>query len=631
MKKQHIWIGGVILMCLFAAATWAVTHPGFAVAQLQDYVLRKTGRDLAVGGDVKLAFSPELSIGLADVTLSNPKGMGGVFANVGNVRLPIRYGDLFRRKLKIERFSLENAHFNFLINGQGQGNWSMGDGIPGDGTVKSDKTATEDKPLEFLIESSAVSYLDERSGQAFSLENASGKVETSKNGEIDLAGTTALNSQFAKIEAHLKSLPRVSEDGSPADIAIRSPALDLNFSGRLGTHNSLALVGTVDASSPDLRALAKWLGNTMGGDAGLKKFSLTSAVDSSGSVFNLSKANIGIDGMQASGTLSADFSNKIPQISGSLSTNKLDLDAYLISSSGGAAKAESESWSVVSNTFKALRGIEGELSLSAFLISWKGAEWGPVELSTRLKGGVLTADFQDATLYGGKGTGKIEIDASKDIPDLTLDFDGRDMIGDKFFAQLIGLNWLKGTTALKTSLTASGQNQQELMSSLKGALNIAISNGEIKGVDIMDAVSKVSAAILKGWADAPNKFTAFDTALANFSLADGVATSTDIAIANPQVSVTGAGEVDMLRRAVDLKFDPHLATGDGETTSLPVKIAVKGPWDSPKIYPDVNGVLDNPEAAYKSLQDMGLPEVSGKDVKKAEKKAGKILKKLLGN
>ena len=44
MKKRLVWIGVVIVLGLFAAGAWIFIQPGFAVAELQDYVLRKTGR-----------------------------------------------------------------------------------------------------------------------------------------------------------------------------------------------------------------------------------------------------------------------------------------------------------------------------------------------------------------------------------------------------------------------------------------------------------------------------------------------------------------------------------------------------------------------------------------------------------
>ena len=84
----------------------------------------------------------------------------------------------------------------------------------------------------------------------------------------------------------------------------------------------------------------------------------------------------------------------------------------------------------------------------------------------------------------------------------------------------------------------------------------------------------------------------------------------------------------MLRRALDFKFDPKLVTGSNETTGLPVQVAVKGPWQAPKIYPDVEGIFDDPEAAYDTLRDLGVSE---KTFKKIGKTGKKLFKDLFGN
>jgi AsmA protein len=44
-------------------------------------------------------------------------------------------------------------------------------------------------------------------------------------------------------------------------------------------------------------------------------------------------------------------------------------------------------------------------------------------------------------------------------------------------------------------------------------------------------------------------------------------------------------------------------TGDPVGFGIPVMI--EGPWDAPKIYPEMQGILDNPDAAYAKLREMG--------------------------
>ena len=627
MKKQFVWVGAVVFLGLFAAAVWGFTHPSFVTSQLQDYVMRKTGRTLAVNGGTSLTFFPKLSVRLDDVSISNPNGMGGAFAKAGHADLPIAFGDLFRREIKIREMTLNNARFNFLIDAAGRVNWIADEA--GGSSEKSDKTGKAKEPLNLLIENGSANFLDERNGQAYSMGNATGIVRVGDDSELDISGTAAINSQFATIEAHLKSMGRVAEDGSPADIAIKAPALTLNFDGRLGTQDSVNLVGTLEAASPDLRILSKWLGNEIGGKAGLKNVTLSGALDSLGSVVNLKKATFGMDGMAANGDLTIDLAKKIPRVSATLSTNLLNLDTYL--GTAPEKSANEPSWNTSSLEVGGLKGVDATLTLSAFLVRWKEAEWGPVDISSTLKDNVLEAAFQNGSLYGGKANAKVMLNGALDVPTLQVDFDGHDFNGAKFFSQLAGLDWLDGITTLKTSLSAAGHNQQEMMSSLKGNFSIAVSNGQFIGLDIMDRISKVGSAILKGWGESPKDLSTFNSASATFVVEDGIAKSTDVHLETPLAVITGEGEVDMLRRALDFKFDPQLVTGDTQTSSLPVKVVVKGPWNAPKIYPDMDGILDNPQAAYQALHDLGLADVSDKDVKKIEKKGKKLLKKLFGN
>ena len=48
-----------------------------------------------------------------------------------------------------------------------------------------------------LVENGSASFLDERNGQAFSLEDASANITIGDDGELDVEGTASLNKQFA--------------------------------------------------------------------------------------------------------------------------------------------------------------------------------------------------------------------------------------------------------------------------------------------------------------------------------------------------------------------------------------------------------------------------------------------------
>ena len=630
MKKRLIWIGAVLSLSLFAAAAWAFTHPDFAVAQLQEYALRKTGRTLVINGGAELEFFPRLSVRLNDVFLSNPPGMDGNFARASSARIPLQFADLLSRKLKVREITLVRPVFNFLIDAGGKGSWVADGKGAGGGLAKTTDDVRTKEPLFLLIESGSANFLDERNGQAFSLADATVKVTIGDDTELDVQGTAALNGQLARIETHVKSMRRVSQDGSPLDLTITSPALTVNFTGRLATAEKLNLAGAIDATSPDLRLLAKWLGSEISGTTGLKNFSLAGALDSKGVEFNLSKVSIALDGMVANGDVGLDLTRKIPRLSATLSTDLFTLDPYLAAKSAGTTGQGSANggWDTSGLAFNGLRSVEGNLSLSAFQVRWSGAEFGPAEMSAILKEGKLQTAIQDASLYGGKASASITLDGTQDSPALQLALDAQAVKGEKFFEEFAGVNWLAGNTDLKVSLSVAGHNQQEMMSTLNGSFNIAVSDGEITGLNIVDMISKVGNALSDGWGEGLENLSSFDSATASFLIRDGVAQSTDVKVESSAFQISGGGEIDMLRRALDFKFDPALVTGGDQATGLPVQVVVKGPWNKPKIYPDVAGILDDPEAAYDTLRGLG---VSGKTLKKIEKTGKKLLNNLFGN
>jgi AsmA protein len=75
--------------------------------------------------------------------------------------------------------------------------------------------------------------------------------------------------------------------------------------------------------------------------------------------------------------------------------------------------------------------------------------------------------------------------------------------------------------------------------------------------------------------------------------------------------MTGAGTVDLGAKTLTLRVEPKLVLttqGQGRASDpvgFGIPVAIVGPWASPQIYPDVAGILDNPDAAYAKLKEMG--------------------------
>ena len=87
--------------------------------------------------------------------------------------------------------------------------------------------------------------------------------------------------------------------------------------------------------------------------------------------------------------------------------------------------------------------------------------------------------------------------------------------------------------------------------------------------------------------------------------------TTDLNLIGPLVKMTGAGTIDLGTKLMGFRVEPKLVmTTEGQgRTSEPVgfgiPVMIEGPWVAPRIYPEMAGMLDNPDAAYAKLREMG--------------------------
>src|SRR6202022_2028633 len=120
-----------------------------------------------------------------------------------------------------------------------------------------------------------------------------------------------------------------------------------------------------------------------------------------------------------------------------------------------------------------------------------------------------------------------------------------------------------------------------------------------------------TSGALSGWQEGKEQATDLTQLSASFRIEKGQATTSDLNLVGPLVRVTGAGTVDLAAQTLAFRVEPKLVMtteGQGRTSDpvgLGIPVAIDGPWAEPRIYPDVTGILDNPDAVYAKLKEMG--------------------------
>ena len=136
-------------------------------------------------------------------------------------------------------------------------------------------------------------------------------------------------------------------------------------------------------------------------------------------------------------------------------------------------------------------------------------------------------------------------------------------------------------------------------------------DGAIKGLNVAQMIRALTSGTLSGWQQGEAQSTDLSQLGASFRVEKGQATTTDLTLVGPLVKMTGAGTVDLGNQTLAFRVEPKLVlTTEGQgraadPVGFGIPVIIDGPWAEPRIYPEIAGILDHPDAAYAKLKEMG--------------------------
>jgi AsmA protein len=170
---------------------------------------------------------------------------------------------------------------------------------------------------------------------------------------------------------------------------------------------------------------------------------------------------------------------------------------------------------------------------------------------------------------------------------------------------------IDGKMQAKLAFRSGGASQRAIMAGVSGTAFIVFQDGAIRDLNIAKMIRSLTSGTLAGWQQGRDQTTDLTQLSASFRVEQGQATTTDLTLVGPLVRMTGAGTVDLAAKTLAFRVEPKLVLtteGQGSTANpvgLGIPVVVEGPWAEPRIYPEVAGMLDNPDAAYAKLKEMG--------------------------
>jgi uncharacterized protein involved in outer membrane biogenesis len=616
MRRIILWIAGVGLGVLaLVLFTLALIIPSLVLQRLATSVQSRYGLVAEVEGGAQLSFSDGLAVALSGITITRPGASGVPLLTAPLIRVPLSLDTIFASD-PTRQMIVEDAVITLAEDEPGAPPAARAAGT----------TAKAVKPFDIRLENASLKATgfgaSTGSGASLAVTGLSGTIVQDGDGSLQARLRGLFNGADTGFEISVDDAARFRGQGSPADITISAGHASIAMTGLLGLSKGLAFDGSLSADAPDSKKFLAWLGLPLQGLKDNLAFGADAGVSLSGTAVALSDLALGLGPLTVKGKLALETSGERPMLNADLSADRLTTAIYGAATPDAVPDLNSD-WREAPFDLSDLKRINATVKMSAATCICAGIETGPATLSAQLQSGALTAALVAAPQSGGDVSVDLALSSDAD-PALGLKLKATDVRAEDLLAKAFGVSFLQGPIALDADLTSGGASAAEMMSRLAGQASVSLKDGTLRGVDLAQAVGLAGEDSREGWggsADQALSLPAAGTATARF--ADGIASLSDTRLESEGVKLAISGEVDLLRRAVNLMAKP-----EGKAARLPLGIRIKGPWDNPK----VSAKLDTGDGSVNDLLDAAAAVAADPALAKdASKAAKKILKSLTGN
>jgi AsmA protein len=296
---------------------------------------------------------------------------------------------------------------------------------------------------------------------------------------------------------------------------------------------------------------------------------------------------------------------------------KLDLDFQRISMAGPSNQVDttaplgSNTWSNASIELGGLNYVDAQARISTAELQIGDGRFAPAAIDATVNSGVLKGRLSNLGAYEGNANGDVSIDATTANPTYALRLDLNGVRALPVLKSLAEFDKIDGRMQAKIDLRSQGNSQRAIVAELSGAAFAVFQDGSIRGLNVAQMIRNLTASTLSGWQENEAQGTDLSQLSASFKIDKGQAVTTDLNLVGPLVKMTGVGTIDLNSKQIGFRVEPQLVMTTqgqgrvGNPVGFGIPVMIEGPWVSPRIYPEMQGILDNPDAAYAKLKEMG--------------------------
>jgi AsmA protein len=561
MKALKIAGAAILAAMVVIALLLMIGIPsGFVTQAIQDRVERETGYRLVVSGATRLGIWPSPNVTLNDVIVQDPKaGDADSRLTIGSVQAELAWRSTLSGHPQISELVITKPVLYVPLRRERD---TRTDNSPKPATTPSDDAANDFTIDHVKITDGAVVFTNLRDRVENRIDGINADAVIGSDRQVSFAGSARSGAQPLKFDIKA-ALPAgaMARQNIPVELMLDSPAL-----------------------------------------------SARAHVRANGAVLQINGLSGTLDGVPFNGWASADLASK-PLVKVDLDFQRLDLGTR--SRGQPAAPHPAKPWSNEPIDLAGLNYVDAQIRISAAELNVGDARFAPAAVDAALGGGVLKAQFSHLGVYGGEADGELTVDVSGNNPNYSL---RSDLAGVRALPLLSGLAYfdkIDGKMQAKLAFRSSGASQRAIMAALSGTAFVVFQDGAIRDLNIAKMIRSLTSGTLSGWQQRQDQTTDLTQLSASFRIEQGQAATSDLTLAGPLVRMTGTGTVDLAAKTLAFRVEPKLVlTTEGQGSAanpvgLGIPVAIEGPWAEPRIYPDVAGMLDNPDAAYAKLKEMG--------------------------
>src|SRR5882762_4369500 len=555
-KTLLLAAGGIVVLIVLVIAIVAATFdPDKYKPEVAAAVKDKTGRTLAIEGNLALTFFPSIGIALGRASLSEPDS-SRIFARIEQAKISLALWPLLSKRVVVDRVTLSGLTLDLVQHKDGKTNFEDLAGAAGSTPVAGRKAAPQHGAMRLDVagielRSSAISWRDESSGDRFKASVAefkTGRIASGVPGELTLSARVEATQPKADFRIRLSG-------GYRLDLEKQSFALSgLNLEISDGASGS-----AVPAAS-------------LRGDV---------EVDSSPQAirFNLSIDQLNLDRYLPPPAKAGPSAAKAPPGAGTPSA---------------ATSATRPEEPIDLSALKGLN-LKGGLKIDRLVASNVKLEKVSVGLQTA--GGRVEVNPLSASLYQGRLTGSASVNAN------TNHFSMKGQLDSVAIGPLLhdALNndLLDGRGNVALDVKTDGTTASAMKKAVSGNASLALWDSGLKGVNLGELLRKAKS--LRGSSPpteqgaTPAERTDFTELGASFVIRNGVAHNDDLSAKSPLLRLAGSGDIDIGANSIDYLVKASVVASSGgqggmelaelRGVTLPVKIT--GPLDAPRFRADL--------------------------------------------